>query len=524
MVLAGLLVFSGNVLAERPPGAGGGGGGGGGGAIVMPDYGDLIKLYRDEWGVPYPSLETLAPDPETGEMVDAGLCWQPLAVHAGDETACPSYCFDGVISNPPGEVVVDVDQYTCGVMAGCAGCTEEVDFGRMNEARSPDTVFESQLDDVIVKLSTADCLSLDAAGRPVASWVEDDVLTSSAIDSPLQNLAIYRELMLRGDTGVLNGLLPEDASVLDTAARSLGAASDKSGGVNVDMVAYLNQIMGLDIAPTILSPPLCETYREEVQGVIQLVEKCFLNYVDYTYDREDNFGALPAPAYIPPTFPESGMFEYLYVVDDSTPTFGKATGPILDAVFCVDEDGNPVIPTDPSGECVGEIAEGYTDGNIGGFAQAADDTRAVIDFMHSNPLPEDYLTPVDCEASDDIHYDLSISEQSGLQVPKNYVSGGEREFFVNVTNLGPDSANGTVTVVATNTNGDTLLGNWEFTFIALPAGQTVSFTQYFTITTTSANINWNATVVADPPGTDPNTGNNSVDAVSKVRASGGGGH
>ena len=31
----------------------------------------------------------------------------------------------------------------------------------------------------------------------------------------------------------------------------------------------------------------------------------------------------------------------------------------------------------------------------------------------------------------------------------NYVSGGEREFFVNVGNLGPDTANGTVTVVAT---------------------------------------------------------------------------
>ncbi len=43
---------------------------------------------------------------------------------------------------------------------------------------------------------------------------------------------------------------------------------------------------------------------------------------------------------------------------------------------------------------------GFLDGNIGGFAQAADDTRAVIDFMHDRPVPLDYETPVPlCEVS-----------------------------------------------------------------------------------------------------------------------------
>ncbi len=65
---------------------------------------------------------------------------------------------------------------------------------------------------------------------------------ASTIDSPLQNLAIYRQLML---TGTIGAPLPEGAGTLDTAARGLGAASDKTGEVNVDLVAYLNQIMGL---------------------------------------------------------------------------------------------------------------------------------------------------------------------------------------------------------------------------------------------------------------------------------------
>ena len=175
-----------------------------------------------------------------------------------------------------------------------------------------------------------------------------------------------------------------------------------------------------------------------------------------------------------------------------------------------------------------DLSRLFDGGNIGGFAQASDDTRAVISFMHENQVPVDFETAVPCVPSDDIFYDLSISEQSGLQVPKNYVNGGEREFFVNVGNLGPDPANGTVTVVAT-ANGETLdCGvatdcTWTLSIEELLAGQTASFTVFFTISTSSDTINWTATVVADPPGTDPNPGNNSVDAVSNVRASGGGG-
>jgi len=475
----------------------------GGGAA--PDFGDLIILLRNDNGVPIPSAEVLVEDPETGLEVDGGLCWQPIAFNVDDTALCPADCQVTTTTS----ATVLVDQFNCGVATGCSGCTQEVDFGRINEARSPDEVFDSQLEDVVVSLSIADQVTLDPAGRLVASTC-DTTLDNLAktIDSPLQNLAIYRELIL---TGTIGAPLPEGAGTLDTAARGLGAASDKAGDVNMDLVAYLNQIMGLSdpLTTTILDPKLCETYREEVQGVIQLVEKCFLDYNSYTYARLTNFGALPAPAYIPEGAPEDGWFEYLSLVPETDPPlFEILQGPITTAVF--------------------EDEPGFLNGNIGGFAQASDDTRAVIAFMHENQVPVDFETPVPCVPSDDIFYDLSISEQSGLQVPKNYVNGGEREFFVNVANLGPDTANGTVTVNAT-ANGESLdCGvatdcTWTLSIEELLAGQTASFTVFFTITTTSDTINWTATVVADPPGTDPNPGNNSVSAVSSVRASGGGG-
>jgi hypothetical protein len=304
-------------------------------------------------------------------------------------------------------------------------------------------------------------------------------------------------------TGTIGVDLPEGADVLDTAARGLGVSSDKGGEINVDIVAYLNMVMGLDVVPTELSK-LCETYRQEVQGTIQPVEKCFLNYASYGYDRGANFNGLPSPAYIPEGVENEGWFEYLSYMDGTNPpTFEILQGPITTAVF--------------------EDEPGFPGANIGAFALAADDTRAVINFMHDWPMPDAdvFGTAVPCVPSDDILYDLAISEQSGLQVPKNYVNGGEREFFVNVGNLGPDTANGTVTVVATDAEG--VLNSWPFIIEDLPAGQTASFTGYFTLDVVGDYIEWTATVVADPPGTDPNLTNNTRDATSKVRASGGGG-
>jgi hypothetical protein len=503
----GAIGLSGTAVAQGQGGGGGGGGGPGGGGDdpIDTDFGDLIILYRYDTGVPVPSASVQVPDPESGVLVDGGLCWQPTSAvdfsYEGWTEPADRVVVPTERTEVDGRYLIPVDQYTCGVEAFFGSYTEEVDFGRINQARSPASVFEAQLEDVVIKLATADSTSLDPAGRMVASiCAADEETVTSTIDSPLQNLAIYRQLMLTGTIGVP---LPQGAGVLDTAARGLGVASDKGGEVNVDIVSYLNQVMGLDAVPTEL-PKLCATYRAEVQGTIRPVEKCFLDYGAYAYIRGTNFGALPSPAYIPDGAANEGWFEYLALVEGTTPFYFEILqGPITTAVF--------------------DDAPGFEGGNIGGFAQSADDARAVINFMHDWPMPDAdvYGTAVSCVPSDDILYDLAISEQSGLQVPKNYVNGGEREFFVNVGNLGPDAANATVTVVATGAEG--VFDTWIFPITELPMGQTASFTQFFTITTSGSEIAWNATVVADPPGLDPNPGNNSIDATSKVRASGGGG-
>jgi hypothetical protein len=473
-----------------------------------PDLGDLIVLQRDAWGVP---------------ILTGDLCQQPLAAPGvtlpavGDIPAC-------IPASETESCVIPVDPATCAIVAGYETYTQEVDFGRTSVIRSPVTVIEQSLGEVVTKLATAQCTTLDPAGRLVNTSKIGDEVFSATIDSPLESLAIYWQLMKTGDLGVP---LPEGADVLDTAARGLGAATDKTGKVTVDQVVYSNQIMGLtnENVQTYL-PKICMNVREEVSGTVQTVRKCFLNYgdehpdyasvggtiADYEYDRALNFGALPAPPYIPEGegLSMAGWFEYLGVYDD---THDPVLFSIVQAAITP-----TVFGTDP----------GFLDGNIGGFTQAADDAREVIEFTHDRPLPLGYETAVPlCDVPDtDVVYDLSISEQSGLQVPKQIVDGSEgREFTVSVANAGPDAASGIVRVTAEAANGVPIEDSpWEFEFNDLVGGASQSWTEFFSIDLGArTTIAWTATAIADCADCDLNTGNNTVTASSNVRVTGSGG-
>ncbi len=508
--LAAMLAYSGGGYAAKggipgPPADGGDAG-------ETPDLGDLVILYRDAYGRPIPTDATQVTDPETGQLVDAGLCQQPIGLPSD---TCPLVCED-----PALPCLVPVDPLTCGVLAEYATCTQEVDFGRTSVVRSPDAVLEQSLQEAISKLATAQCLSLDPAGRLVTTSLVDGEVVSAAIDSPLENLAIYWRLMSTGDLGALIDL--PDPNVLNTAARGLGAAADKTGKVTVDQVVYTNQIMGLLDVPTLL-PKLCVTVREEVQGNMVEVEKCVLDYSGYAYQRESNFVALPAPPYIPEDDPLDGWFEYLGVVDpDATPVlFQIIQGPILESVFCLDSSGLPVVPED--GVCLGSLDPGFVAGNVGGFTQAADDAREVIEFTHDRPLPLGYETAVPlCDVPDDeTIYDVSISGDSGLQVPVRMVIGTEgREVILTVANAGPDQATGTATVEGIATNGQRVFS--ESVPFTINAGQEASTTWTFTVDF-ATTITWTATATPDCVLCDLNTANNTVTETTTVRGTGGGG-
>lgn len=494
--LMALCVLGGEAYAA--PGGDPGKPGDTGGGNTAPDLGDLFVLYRNNNGVP---------------ILTEDFCQQPLAAPGQDLPAIAPYDACIAADQPNNTCIIPVDPETCAVALGYETYTQEVEFGRTNAVRSQESVFEDQLEDAVVKLATADCVTRDPAGRLVVSTVTPnadpllpDVVTTSAIDSPLQNLAIYRQLMLTGFLGAESYPLTLPGDTLDIAAMAIGAASDKAGEVTVDMIAYINQILGLTEAGSTLLPKTCIQVKEEVQGVIKMVQKCFLDYSDFgAYDRVGRFMALPSPPYIPEGSPEPGTFEYLLDLMTDPPSFEIAHALILDTV---PELGIPF--------------DNLENLNLNAFAKAADDSRAVIDFMHNWPIPGDYGTPLICEASGDINYDVSISDVSGLQVPVRMVAGTEgREFTLTVANAGPDLATGNVEVTAVDADGisiPTFPRSFDFTIIA---GASQSWTEFFSVDA-ATTVTWTATAVPDCDTCDANPLNNSVTEITTVTGQGGG--
>ena len=144
------------------------------------------------------------------------------------------------------------------------------------------------------------------------------------IDSPLENLALYDKYMT---TGSLPGVtLPAGFN----PASLLAAASDKYGSISVDTVVYMNSILGINSGTT------------------------YYDFKDVNYDRYTTWKNATAT---------------VLVYDAAKNVYVPTVVNLYDAVF---NSTNWVDPT--------------ATGGADDFATAADDYRAVIEFVHDNAV------------------------------------------------------------------------------------------------------------------------------------------
>lgn len=352
------------------PGGDGGQGGpgnpGGGGKPTSPGSGkgalfaDLIVVLRDQDGLP---------------LLDGNGCVQPITAAPVANVPAVTNLADGkLVSLIPlggaGEEGEECDISTTNpdyTLEELLAMTQEVLFGRLNVGRSPDKVLAQQLREVTDLLDSSEQpILLDEAGRFVVTLDGAE----SAIDSPGNNLAMHQELQVEG--GLLSQsqvpiALPPPGNpnvnpafaFLDHAAAVLGAAAGKGDTVNLDLVVYDNRILGIP-DETLAAGTLPTLTGDGVNGENGEV------YVDYaaagySYARAN-------------TFP--GCMNGL-LIDEVAGTATPFKGTVLDCVF---GDGS----LDAGGVCqpTGVNFTGATP--VHGFAQRADDARAVVAFVHSH--------------------------------------------------------------------------------------------------------------------------------------------
>jgi len=363
-------------------GGNGGSGGGGGSGGKGSDYADLVLLYRSEHGVP------ITIGPWQGEHGIA-YCVQPIAA---EPVPNPYYLLDGALPeflpptvNPvdgrtvtlvplfahypeflptestshrdatdalvtPSHSVEDggepcdplVIQLSGGGTFSYGAYTTEVELERLNLARAPEHVLRQHMREVesLVAATDPQEFTLDPAGRPV--------FAGAAVDAMPKLQGIREALLEMGTLPGVNGRYPFPFTLVsdsyahwntwELSAFALGGAASKFGTINVDIVAYHDRIMGIasDMGNTALWPKLTH-YSPELG-------EAFVDYSGFTYDRAE-------------TFP--GCVVYL---DPANWTAGFTAQRLLDVV--------PFSELTPKQD------------NLAGYAQMAEDARAVIYFVH----------------------------------------------------------------------------------------------------------------------------------------------
>lgn len=118
----------------------------------------------------------------------------------------------------------------------------EVELGRLNVARAPGHVLARAEQEALATHTPNMAVLYNLNAEEAAALLQAQFADVERYDSPLQNLALYKDIMTFGATQ-MPGVTP--ASQLDLAAIFLGSASDKTIPISEDTVTAVNRILGL---------------------------------------------------------------------------------------------------------------------------------------------------------------------------------------------------------------------------------------------------------------------------------------
>ncbi len=315
------------------------------------DYGDLIVCLRDVDGIPGYLYFPEEHDP-----------YFPLPIKFYVSTGFPA---TEVIDGTTYYLTFKLD--SVGIAIPEDGFfVKEADFGRLSLVRAPESVLDAALLEAIAGLDQTGVTAIktDASGRLVAivgleDWdvnydadSTNDEFDDKTIDSPVENMAIYKELMNHGFNDQLSFLQKYFSNPFILAVGALAAGADKTGNIMVDEIAYLNNWI------------LDWSLLGQVEGAVLGPDpkgRSYYNYgetgANFAYNRAD-------------------IYANKYIKITTLNSDGTWTEDIVSLL-------NAVPWTSP------ERLIDYSGGantNISGFANAVDDAIQVLELIHSTDL------------------------------------------------------------------------------------------------------------------------------------------
>ncbi|RXQ87751.1 hypothetical protein EO244_16010 [Ancylomarina salipaludis] len=429
-------------------------------------YGDLWQMERDNRGVPILYELKYRTDYQDNliegviDVVNPRLNSSfPLEVLVRDDEGYVVYQSSPIPDDDPVPVtelitVEPVDGFVVGdenvialydaegeILPEVAAYIVPIEFGRLDIIRSPTAVIEKRLAEVIKNFGdgTVANVTRDFCGRIMMFRTDAAIALGEEdkpIDSPLENLAIYKELLLHGftksaeDNG-LKFLIEEELGLggfnfqfrfdhdwdagaqpysylsvygdecqllMNLAAACISAGSDKSNTLNIDEIVFVNLFMGIpEVIGTGIDMPASQVncFLPTVEQEIRMMDKTdkhqysrYRYYVDYSsfeYDRRK--------------FQET-LLDYVSIVGDYDPDTGDLIGSHIEVLKDNMILHNILMGLEPLTQDAIDIYR-YTDkedqlttGALG-FACQADDYVQALEVVHNNEefLVWEKLTP-----------------------------------------------------------------------------------------------------------------------------------
>ncbi|MCZ4696053.1 hypothetical protein DWB61_15150 [Ancylomarina euxinus] len=429
-------------------------------------YGDLWQMERDNSGVPIlyelkyrtdyqdnlvegiidvvnPRLDGSFTINALVRDADGYVTYEPSSNPEDDQipiTVSLTFVLDENFVDP--ESVIALYDAEGEILPEVAACVVPLEFGRLDIIRSPATVIEKRLAEVIKNFGdgTVANVTRDFCGR-IMMFRTDAAIEEGAedkpIDSPLENLAIYKELLLNGftksaeDNG-LKFLIEEELGLggfnfqfrfdhnwdagaqpysyltnygdecqllMNLAAACISAGSDKSNTLNIDEIVFVNLFMGIpEVIGTGIDMPASQVncFLPTIEQKIRMMDKTdkheysrYRYYVDYSsfeYDRRK--------------FQET-LLDYVTIVGDYDPDTGALIGSHIEVLKDNMVLHNILMGLEPLTQDAINIYR-YTDkedqpttGALG-FACQADDYVQALEVVHNNEefLVWEKLTPI----------------------------------------------------------------------------------------------------------------------------------
>ncbi|NNM82456.1 MAG: hypothetical protein HKL98_07650 [Burkholderiales bacterium] len=146
---------------------------------------------------------------------------------------------------------------------------EGVELGRLNVARAPAHVLEKSLADALSSLDSSfyRLPSLDAVLKAISSGKLPDGSTFTSIDSPLENLALYKAILTDGKIGDGSKIVVNKNNTELLLAVFLGSAADKTIPITADTVNALSTILQVSL-PAYISAEKLAADADQVRTAI----------------------------------------------------------------------------------------------------------------------------------------------------------------------------------------------------------------------------------------------------------------